>query len=86
MISQNKQGAKMSEKQILDKSDNIQEDQNKSSALSNASFGLALVAIALGGVQDTTKLGITVASVIIGCIGLAGFIWSIAKWRLAERG
>ena len=73
----------MSEKQILEKLDNIQKDQRKSSALSNASFGLALIAIAISVVQNATRLDIIITTVIIGGIGLAGFIWNIAKWRLA---
>ena len=73
----------MSEKQIIDRLDNIQKEQKKGGALSNASFGLALSALAISVVQNTTRLDIVIISVILGFIGLAGFIWNIIKWRLA---
>ncbi len=75
----------MSEKQILDKLDNIQKDQNKSSALSNASFGLALTAIAISVVQNATRWDMIILSAILGSIGLGWFIWNITKWRLTQR-
>ena len=74
----------MSEKQILEKLEDIQKDQKKNSALSNASFGLALIAIAISVVQNATRLDIIIMTVIIGVIGLVGFIWNIVKWRLAS--
>jgi len=73
----------MSEKQILEKLLDIQKDQKKSGALSNASFGLALIAIAISVVQNATRLDIIIMTVIIGVIGLVWFIWNITKWRLA---
>jgi len=73
----------MSEKQILDKLDNIQKEQGKSGFLSNASFGLAVSAVGISGVQNTTRWEIITACVFLICIGLAGFIVYIVKWRLA---
>jgi uncharacterized membrane protein YjjP (DUF1212 family) len=75
----------MSYKQVLSKLDSIQKEQKKSSALSNAAFGLALIAITISVLQNTTRLEIIIMSAILGGIGLAGFVWNITKWRLAER-
>lgn len=75
----------MPEKQILDKLDNIQKDQNRSSALANSSFGLALTAIAISVVQNTTRLDIIIICAILGSIGLGWFLWNIMNWRLTAR-
>lgn len=75
----------MSDKQVLGRLDSIQKEQKKNSALSNASFGLALIAFAISVLQNTTRLDIIIMSAIIGSIGLAGLVWNITKWRLAER-
>jgi Flp pilus assembly protein TadB len=74
----------MSEKQILDKLDDIQRDQKTSSALSNASFGLAVSAIGISVALNITSLALITMCVIVACIGLAGFIWNIFKWRISR--
>lgn len=74
----------MSEKQILDKLDDIQRDQKTSSALSNASFGLALSAIGISVGLNATSPALITMCVLLACIGLAGFIWGILKWRLSR--
>ena len=74
----------MSEKQILDKLNDIQRDQKTSSALSNASFGLAISAIGISVALNVTSLALIIMCVIVACIGLAGFIWGILKWRLSK--
>ena len=76
----------MSEEQILNKLDNIQKDQNISSSLSNASFGLALIAVAISIVQNTARLDIIIMSGIIGIIGSVALIRYIIKWRDYKRG
>jgi len=75
----------MSEKQIIDKLNNIQKEQEIGGALSNASFGLAVSAVGISGVQNTTRWEVITLCVFLICIGLAGFIWNIIKWRLAQR-
>ena len=75
----------MSEKQILDKLDAIQRDQKKSSALSNASFGLAVSALGINAGLNAASSALIIMSVIIACIGLAGFIWGIITWRQPRR-
>jgi hypothetical protein len=88
----------VSEKQILDKLDDIQRSQKrmlgkladaqregkKSSALANASFGLAIGAVGINLGLNVTSLPLIVLCVIIACIGLAGFIWNIGNWRLSR--
>jgi hypothetical protein len=75
----------MSEKQILDKLDDIQRDQKKSSTLANASFGLTVGVIGINLGLNVTSPALIVMCVIIACIGLAGFIWNIINWRLSKR-
>ena len=75
----------MSEKQILDKLDDIQRDQKTNSALSNASFGLALSAIGISVASYATTPALIIMTTFITCVGLAGFIWGIIKWRQSSR-
>jgi uncharacterized membrane protein YjjP (DUF1212 family) len=74
----------MSEKQIIDRLDNIQKQQEKSGYLSNASFGLAISAVGISVVQTTTRWEIITACVFLICIGLFGFFWGVIKWRLVK--
>jgi len=74
----------MSEKQILDKLDDIQRDQKRSSTLANASFGLAVGVIGINLGFNVTSPALITMCVIIACIGLAGFIWNINNWRLSK--
>lgn len=74
----------MSEKEILDRLIDIQREQKRSSALANASFGLAIGVVGISVSLNVTSLPLIIMCVIVACIGLAGFIWSIRKWRLSS--
>jgi len=88
----------MSEKEILDKLSDIQRDQKhmldilgatqrdgkKSGALANASFGLAIGAVGISIGLNVTSLPLIIMCVIVACIGLAGFIRGILRWRLSS--
>ena len=72
------------QKNMLDKLDDAKREGKRSSALANASFGLAIGAVGISIALNVTSLALIIMCVIVASIGLAGFIRGILKWRLSS--
>ncbi len=70
----------MSEKQVLEKLDNIQRGQKSSSYLTNASLGFALATYMTATIGSATELHMQITEIILGFVGLFWFLWNGAFW------